>query len=101
ACSQEATPALDDFARCLTQSGATMYGASWCPHCNDQKEMFGSSVHLVNYVECATPDGGGQTVPCQAAGITAYPTWIFGDGTQESGLLTFAKLSEKTGCTAP
>ncbi|MFH1400946.1 MAG: hypothetical protein ABIH41_05485, partial [Nanoarchaeota archaeon] len=47
ACSQEATPALDDFARCLTQSGATMYGASWCPHCNDQKEMFGSSVHLV------------------------------------------------------
>ena len=31
---------LDGFAQCLTAKGAQMYGAWWCPHCADQKELF-------------------------------------------------------------
>src|ERR1700756_4791741 len=42
----------DDFARCISAKGAKMYGAFWCPHCEEQKEQFGSSFQYVNYVEC-------------------------------------------------
>ena len=43
---------LDDFAKCLTQKSVVMYGAYWCPHCQAQKKLFGSSFKYVNYVEC-------------------------------------------------
>src|SRR6266700_8112952 len=44
---------LDGFAQCLKDRGAKMYGAWWCPHCADQKEMFGFAFQYVNYVECS------------------------------------------------
>jgi len=91
----------DDFARCISASGAKMYGAYWCPHCMDQKEMFGDSWHLINYVECSLPANGGQTEACIAAGVRSYPTWQFGDGTRKTGALSFEELGEKTGCAAP
>ena len=31
------------LAKCLTSKDVKMYGTSWCPHCNNQKEMFGVS----------------------------------------------------------
>ncbi len=91
----------DAFAQCLTDSGATFYGAEWCPHCNEQKNEFGKSMKLVNYVECSLPNRGGQTTVCHEAGITGYPTWEFADGERISGKLSFSKLSEKTGCELP
>ena len=42
----------DAFARCLTDRQVKMYGAYWCPHCAEQKEMFGESFALAPYVEC-------------------------------------------------
>ena len=33
----------DAFARCLEDRQVKMYGAYWCPHCAEQKEMFGES----------------------------------------------------------
>lgn len=89
----------DDFAKCLSDSGAKIYGAFWCSHCKDQKNMFGSSWKHVNYVECSTPDGKGQTEICIAEGIRSYPTWEFPDGERDSGVISFQELSEKTGCT--
>jgi hypothetical protein len=91
----------DDLAKCLTKSGAKMYGASWCPHCQDQKEMFGKSFSYVDYVECSTPDGMGQLEVCKAANITSYPTWVFPDGTRHSGPITVDQLALKAGCPAP
>ena len=38
----------DDFAQCLTENDAKMYGAFWCPHCKEQKAMFGSSWKYVS-----------------------------------------------------
>ena len=32
----------DDFAKCLNEKGLKLYGASWCPHCQEQKQMFES-----------------------------------------------------------
>jgi hypothetical protein len=34
---------LNAFAQCLEGKQVKMYAAYWCPHCFDQKEMFGSS----------------------------------------------------------
>lgn len=90
------------FAQCLTDKGATFYGAWWCPHCAAQKDMFGErAMEAVTYAECATPSGKGQTAICQQKNIKSYPTWIFADGSRKTGVLTFGVLSEKTGCVAP
>ena len=91
----------DAFAKCLTEKEARMYGAFWCPHCKDEKEMFGSGWQYVNYTECSTPDATGQLPVCAEAGIKGYPTWVFGDGTRKSGLVSFDELSKKTGCELP
>ena len=90
---------LDDFAKCLKKSEAIFYGAFWCPHCQDQKEAFGSSKKYLPYVECSTPDSNGQLPACKDAKINAYPTWEFKDGTKVEGEVTLQKLAEKTGCT--
>jgi thiol-disulfide isomerase/thioredoxin len=88
----------DTFAGCIKDSGATFYGAFWCPHCQAQKALFGKSAKLLPYEECSTPDGKGQLAVCTDKGIKGYPTWIFADGSQLSGEQTFEALSEKTSC---
>ncbi|RME53631.1 hypothetical protein D6783_01475 [Candidatus Woesearchaeota archaeon] len=95
------TQELDSFAKCLSDSGAKMYGAYWCPHCKEQKEMFGKSFELINYVECALPGGQGQSSLCQAAGIEGYPTWVFGNGERRAGRLSFETLADLSGCELP
>lgn len=89
---------LDKFAQCLKDRGAVFYGAFWCPHCQNQKAMFGKSAKLLPYTECSTPDGRGQLAVCKEKNITGYPTWEFGDGSREVGEVSIQKLSEKTGC---
>lgn len=91
----------DIFAQCLADKGAVFYGAFWCPHCQAQKKLFGSSAKLIPYVECSTPDGQAQTQICIDKNITGYPTWIFADGTQLNGEIPLAQLAEKTACELP
>jgi len=88
----------DEFALCIKDSGAVFYGAFWCPHCQSQKKMFGSSAKLLPYVECSTPDGRAQTKYCDDLGIDGYPTWTFKDGSRLSGEIPLQTLSEKTSC---
>lgn len=92
---------LDDFATCLKDKGATFFGAFWCPHCQNQKALFGRSARLLPYVECSTPDGKGQLQVCIDKKVTGYPTWEFADGSRENGEVPLAKLAEKTQCTLP
>ena len=92
---------LDIFAQCLKTNGAEFYGAFWCPHCQDQKKIFGSSKQYIPYIECSTPDGKEQNKVCKDKKIEGYPTWIFADGTQASGLQTLEQLSNKTKCPLP
>ncbi len=40
------------LAKHLSASGAKFYGAYWCPHCADQKAMFGQAAALLPYIEC-------------------------------------------------
>ncbi|MEK7649577.1 MAG: hypothetical protein AAB367_01245 [Patescibacteria group bacterium] len=92
---------LDGFTQCLKDKGAVFYGAFWCPHCQNQKAMFGSSDKLLPYVECSTADGKGQLPVCREKNIEGYPTWTFADGTRESGELDLVVLAQKTGCELP
>lgn len=91
----------DAFAQCTADNGAIFYGTFWCPHCKVQKDMFGSAIDNVNYVECSTPDGKAQTQVCIDAKIKNYPTWVFADGSRLVGEQTFDTLSKKTGCALP
>ena len=89
---------IKTLAQCLTDQGFKLYGAFWCGHCKDQKDMFGAAASLLNYVECSTPDGNDQTEVCQQAGIESYPTWEFPDGTKTPGVITLKQLITASGC---
>ena len=92
---------FDVFAQCLNDKGAVFYGAYWCPHCKNQKAMFGKSEQYLNYIECSTPDRRGRTQECKDKKIEGYPTWEFADGSRESGEDSLEKLAEKTSCELP
>ncbi len=95
-----AASVYDGFAQCLADAGAKFYGAFWCPHCADQKELFKKSTKLP-YVECSTPNGQGRNQVCTDAGVESYPTWIFADGSKLDGVQQFDALAEKTNCVVP
>src|SRR3989344_5693960 len=89
------------LAVCLNNKGAIFYGAFWCPHCQRQKAMFGKSANLLPYEECSTPDKRGRLQICIDEEITNYPTWIFADGSRETGEVSLSRLAEKTVCALP
>ena len=84
---------FDEFALCLAEKGITMYGADWCPHCQEEKVAFGNSFRLVPYVECPN-----EPQKCLAAGIDGYPTWIFPDGKRLEDRQGIEKISEESDC---
>ena len=63
------------LAEYLSNIGAKMYGAYWCPHCARQKQLFGGAADLLPYVECDARGVNPQVDLCNAVGIRAYPTW--------------------------
>ena len=92
---------FDGFAQCLAEKGVKFYGAFWCPHCQSQKKLFGSSASKLPYVECSTADGNAQTAVCAQKGIKSYPTWVFADGATSTGELSLDELATRSGCTLP
>ncbi len=89
------------FAQCIADSGATFFGAFWCPHCNSQKDAFGKkATKLLPYQECSTANRQ-QNSLCKEEGIESYPTWEFADGERMTGDLPFITLAEKTSCPLP
>jgi hypothetical protein len=92
---------LDTFAQCLAAKQVRMYGAYWCPHCAEQKEMFESSFRYVPYVECGLAGSRDQAPVCKDAGIKHFPTWQFADGERQEGTLSLELLGSKTGCGLP
>jgi hypothetical protein len=92
----------DSFAKCLAAKQVRMYGLYWCPHCADQKAMFGGAFRYVLYVECAVKDKPGELAPaCKAAGTKLFPSWQFGVDPPKEGVLSMQELSDKTGCSLP
>jgi hypothetical protein len=92
---------LDAFAQCLTAKGAKMYGAYWCPHCDQQKEKFGSSFQYAPYVECGIKGSRAAAQVCVDANVKHYPTWVFADGARVEGEHELEFLGQATGCALP
>lgn len=87
------TGSLDAFAKCLSEKGVVMYGAEWCPHCQNEKNTFGTSFQYVTYVECPQ-----HPQKCIERSIQGYPTWIFYDGKRLEGEQGLQTLSQESGC---
>ena len=82
------------LAKHLTATGAKKYGAFWCPHCYDQKQLFGKEAFAeVNYLECDPKGENPQREACLAAGIQSFPTWEI-DGKFYPGTKTLAELAK-------
>ena len=91
---------LDNFARCLGDKGVKMYGAYWCPHCAEQKELFGEAFQFAPYVECGVAvNRNAEQQICKDAGIHHFPTWQFPPvGERVEAVIPLADLSTRTGC---
>ena len=91
---------LDSFAQCLSDKGVKMYGAYWCPHCAEQKEMFGESFKFAPYVECGVAGNRSAEQPiCKDAGIHHFPTWQFPPvGERVEAVIPLSDLATRSGC---
>ncbi|NET31106.1 MAG: hypothetical protein F6K19_03785 [Cyanothece sp. SIO1E1] len=91
------SPSSESFevglAQHLQATGARMYGAYWCPHCHNQKEMFGKAASYVPYIECDPKGNDSQTEVCQAKEIKGYPTWEIGNQLYP-GIRSLASLAD-------
>ena len=91
------SPAAVDLADHLSAGGAVMYSAYWCPHCHDQKELFGKQASdQLQVVECA-PDGrDNQADLCKRKGLTGFPSWEI-KGKIDSGVKPLSELADLSG----
>jgi uncharacterized membrane protein/glutaredoxin len=91
-------PTIRALAEHLTEEGVLFYGASWCPHCQEQKRLFGASASRLPYIECS-PAGPNtpQSPSCNSAGVRSYPTWIINGRAFVGEVLSLAQLANATG----
>lgn len=116
-----------DFASCLAEEGATMYGFDACPHCNRQKTLMGQEAFKQElddpgyYVRCRPQSEASQQLSDRADRISSVeplqpsdtqgdacevnvgsgtPTWVI-DGEKYVGEQSLRNLAEATGCPLP
>ncbi len=99
-----------ELAKHLKQIGAKMYGAYWCPHCHDQKELFGKeAAQIYPYIECAADGKNSQTALCEQIAPKAqqqtgqafgFPTWEI-NGRFYPGTQSLTELARISGYKGP
>lgn len=82
----------NDFAKCLTEKGAVIYGNDYCQYTIKQLNFFGKSQKYLNYVKCIDNEE-----LCNSKGVSITPTWEI-NGESYSGVQTFERLSAVSGC---
>lgn len=93
------------LANHLAKVGAKEYIAFWCPHCHEQKLLFGKEAYKVitdNNVktECAPESPVGKPQDCKAAGVQGFPTWIINKKSY-SGVQNLNDLANASGYAGP
>ncbi|MEG3437598.1 vitamin K epoxide reductase family protein [Pannus brasiliensis CCIBt3594] len=93
------------LAKHLKAIGAKEYGAFWCPHCYDQKQLFGKEANEILkkesvYTECDPQGANPNPKACTAAGVKGFPTWVI-KGQTVSGTQSLEKLAELSGYKGP
>ena len=97
----KSNPATIALAEHLTASGAVMYSAYWCPHCHEQKEMFGKeAAKNLKVVECAPTGQNNEAKLCQSKGIEGFPSWEI-NGELDSGVKQLPDLARLSGYQGP
>lgn len=92
-------PANIELAQYLKQSNIQMFGAFWCSHCHDQKQLFGKAAfNEIDYVECDPNGKDPQPDRCKAEQIESYPTWLI-DGEKHLGVRQLPELAQLSGYT--
>lgn len=116
-----------EFAECLANESATMYGFDACPHCNRQKAIIGQDAFKQElddagyYVRCRPQSEASQELGDRADRIATVqpldasttqgeaceinvgagtPTWVI-DGEKYVGEQSLGTLAEATGCPLP
>ena len=70
------SPQKIKFARFLSDNNIKMFSAYWCPHCHDQKQLFGKkAVKALTIVECAKDGKDNQYELCREKEIQGFPSW--------------------------
>ena len=91
------SPQKVKFAKFLNEKNIVMYSAYWCPHCHDQKQLFGKeAVKKLKVVECAKDGKDNEYELCQKKGISGFPSWEI-NGEIFSGTRDLNELAIKTG----
>ncbi|MBD0263970.1 MAG: vitamin K epoxide reductase family protein [Tolypothrix sp. Co-bin9] len=93
------------LARHLAKIGAKEYSAYWCPHCHEQKLLFGKEAEQIIEdnnvkVECAGDSPKGKPDVCKAAKVEGFPTWII-NGKSYGGVQNLQELATNSGYTGP
>jgi uncharacterized membrane protein len=101
-----------ELAKHLKNIGAKMYSAYWCPHCFEQKKVFGIEAlqaKIIPFVECAADGIDPQPAVCQdvAAKVEkatgknfGFPTWEI-NGQYYSGQQPLSELARVSGYKGP
>ena len=101
-----------ELAKHLRNVGAKMYSAYWCPHCYEQKKVFGIEAlqaKLIPFVECAADGVDAQPAVCQEVATKAqkatgkgfgFPTWEI-NGQYYSGQQPLTELAKISGYKGP
>jgi uncharacterized membrane protein len=99
------------LAKHLKDTGATMYGAYTCPHCCEQKLMFGKEAVANDfpYAECAPTGKNSQAETCQrelsesskqTGKPAGFPTWKI-NGKYLTGAQPLKDLAQASGYKGP
>jgi uncharacterized membrane protein/glutaredoxin len=89
------------LAQHLRQSGAKAYMGWTCPHCHEQKQLFGKEAAAeLPRVECVSSGQNYQEQQCRTANIKAFPTWVI-NGKSYEGVRTLNRLADLSGYTGP
>lgn len=65
---------MDDIANDITANGWVLYSTTICPHCVEQKDVFGYDIEHIVVINCdVSEDAYNQ---CIANNITGVPAWI-------------------------
>lgn len=85
---------MAEFVSCLKENNFVIYGADWCPYCQQVLEMFGGKAAASPiYVECTV-----EEALCNEKNINAYPTILVNDQKYE-GARSLEGFALNTGCS--
>ena len=89
------------LARHLKQIGAKEYIAWWCPHCHEQKQLFGKEAYReINAIECDRSGKNPRPDLCSAAKVESFPSWEI-NGQLHSGVQSLDELAQLSGYKGP